>query len=69
MTLIRIAKMVINFDNVTEIIPGIEPGSLIVRYVNDHSQTFTGDDAEGLQVFLDKNVRTASKPLEDFILN
>jgi hypothetical protein len=68
MTLIRIGNIVINFDCVTSIVNGIEPGSLIVRFVNDQSQTFTGDEADGLRSFLDRTVRTAVKPLEDFVV-
>jgi hypothetical protein len=67
-TMIRIGKIIINFDTVTSVLPGIEPGSLIVRFVNDQSQTFTGDDADGLLAFLERTVRTAVKPLEDFVV-
>ena len=69
MTLVRIGNVVVNFDNVTAIVNGIEPGSLIVRFVNDQSQTFIGDEADGLRAFLDRTVRTAVKPLGDFVVD
>ncbi len=68
MTLIRIGNIIVNFDNVITVIPGTEPRSLILRFINDQTQTFEGDEAEGLQIFLDKNVRSAVKPLDDFMI-
>ena len=70
MNLVRVGKIVVNFDHVTDILQGEaagpNPESLIVCFANDRKHTFTGDDAEGLKAFLDRTVKTAAKPLKDF---
>jgi hypothetical protein len=72
LNLIRIGKIIINFDNVTDVIQanpsGSEPETLSVQLINGKSFTFTGDEAHGLQAFLDRTVKTAVKPLDDFIV-
>ena len=69
MNLVRIGKIIINFDHVTDILQGEaagpNPESLIVNFANDRKHTFTGDDAEGLKAFLDRTAKTAVKPQKE----
>jgi hypothetical protein len=71
--LVRIGKIIINFEHVTDIVPGDpagpDPESLIVNMVTGKTFTFTGDQADGLRAFIERTVKTAVKPLEDFIVN
>ena len=70
MNLVRVGKIIVNFDHVTDILQGEatgpNPESLIVYFANDRKHTFTGDDAEGLKAFLDRTAKNAAKPLKDF---
>ena len=69
MNLVRIGKIIINFDHVTDVLQGDpsspNPESLIVIFVNDRRHTFTGDDALGLQAFLERTVKKAVAPEKD----
>ncbi len=71
MTLVRIGKIIINFDLVTEILQGEaagpNPESLIVHFGSDRKHTFKGDDAEaapGLPRPDDEERRGTQKDLE-----
>ena len=70
MNLVRVGKIFVNFDLVTDVLQGEgagpNPESLIVHFANDRHHTFTGDDAEGLRAFLDRTAKNATKPLKDF---
>jgi hypothetical protein len=72
LNLIRIGKIVVNFEQVTDIVSADpddpNPESLTINFSNGKTITFNGDDAHGLLVFLDKTVKSAAKPLDDFIL-
>jgi hypothetical protein len=73
LNLIRIGKIIINFDNMTDVVSedpsGSNPETLVVNMIGGKTYTFTGDEAHGLQAFLDRTVKTAVKPLDDFIVN
>jgi hypothetical protein len=70
MTMIRVGKIVLNLDHVVDIIQGDpagpHPEALIVNFVNGQKHTFTGDDALGLQAYVERTVRSATAPLKDF---
>jgi hypothetical protein len=69
MNLVRIGRIIINFDLVTEILQGEaagpNPESLIVHFANDRKHTFKGDDAEALQAFLERTTKNAVSPQKD----
>jgi hypothetical protein len=69
MNLVRIGKIIINFDQVTEILQGEaagpNPESLIVHFGSDRKHTFKGDDAEALRAFLDRTTKNAVSPQKD----
>jgi hypothetical protein len=69
MNLVRIGKIIINFDVVTEILQGEasgpDPDSLIVFFGNDREHTFTGEDAEALRAFLERTTKNAVAPQKD----
>ena len=70
MNLVRVGKIIVNFDLVTDILQGDQAGpdpeSLIVNFVNDKKHTFTGDDAEGLRAYIERTAKTATRPQKDF---
>jgi hypothetical protein len=69
MNLVRIGRIIINFDLVTEILQGEaggpEPESLVVHFGRDRKHTFKGDDAEALRAFLDRTTKNAVTPQKD----
>ena len=69
MSLIRIGQVVVNFANVTTVTRVEGSVNLVVRFVNGEEKTFEGDEALGLQAYIDKSVKTAVKPLEDFVVS
>jgi len=69
MIMLRVGKIIVNLDQVTDIIQGdsagLHPDSLIVNFANGQKHTFMGDDAEGLRAYLERTVRNAAVPLKD----
>ncbi len=69
MNMLRVGRIIVNLDHVTDIVQGDpagpHPESLIVNFANGLKHTFTGDDAEGLRAFLGRTVKIASVPLKD----
>jgi hypothetical protein len=69
MNLLRVGRIIINLDHVTDIIQGdsagSHPESLIVNFVNGLKHTFLGEDAEGLRAYLERTVKGAKAPLKD----
>ncbi len=72
MNLVRIGKIIINFDHVTDILPGDldggDPQSLVVHLANGKTHGFSGDEADGLRAFIERTVKSAVKPLDDFMI-
>jgi hypothetical protein len=67
--LIQIGKIVINFEHVTDILPGDpagpHPESLLLNLINGNHHTFTGDDAAALKAYIERTGKTLVKPLRD----
>ncbi len=69
MNLLRVGRIVLNLDHVTDILEGDpagpHPESLIVNFANGRQHTFTGDAAEGLRAYLERTAKGAKAPLKD----
>ena len=69
MNLVRIGKIIINFDFVTEVLQGEatgpNPDSLVVFFGNDRKHTFTGVDADALRAYLETTTKNAVPPPKD----
>ena len=70
MNLLRVGQIIINLEHVVDILQGdaadSHPESLIVRFPEGRTHTFTGDDAEGLRAYLARTVKNAQAPQKDF---
>ena len=69
MNLVRVGKIVVNFDLVIDVLPGEAGGpdseGLIVNLVDGRKHTFTGDDADALRDFLTRMAKGARGPRTD----